>query len=131
MERIENDEQLQMAIKTLEDRKEVQLHELKRESRSLFEAMRPINLIKSTLKEAMASPEVKSSLLNTAIGMGSGFVAKKLFLGGTGLLSKLLGPIVQKVVSSKVTRNADDIKSAGSNILKKIFKRSEPAKETS
>lgn len=131
MERIETDDDLQAAIKLLENRKENDLRLLKKEMHNVIEALKPVNLIKSTLKEVTSSPEIRSNLLNTAIGMGTGFVAKKLFIGGSGVISRLLGSLVQRVVSLKVTKNADGIKSAGKNIIKKLFSRSEPVEETS
>lgn len=49
---------------------------LKEHFRETYESLKPINILKSTFKKASSSPNLKSQLTNTAIGMTTGFLAK-------------------------------------------------------
>jgi hypothetical protein len=132
MERIENDEDLQTAIFTLEARKENELRLLKKQLRETSECLKPINIIKNTFKDAVTSPELQGNLIGSAIGMGTGFIAKKLIVGSSGgLVKKIIGAIVQRIVARKVSNNVDDVKSAGTSLLQKIFSKPVPSRETS
>jgi hypothetical protein len=132
MERIENDEDLQTAIFMLEARKENELRILKKQLREVSECLKPINIIKNTIKDAVSSPELQGNLIGSAIGMGTGFIAKKLIVGSSGgFIKKIIGTIVQKIVARKVSNNVGGVKSAGTSILQKIFSKPEPSPETS
>lgn len=52
--------------------------ELQESFREAYESLRPINLIKTTLKEVSATPGMKSALVSAAIGMATGFIARKI-----------------------------------------------------
>ncbi len=95
---------------------------LKEHFKLTFDSLRPINIIKSTFKEMVSSPELKESLLNKAIGFVSGVIVKKVFLGSThNPITKLLGTVVELAVANKVSKNADGIKSIGTLLLNKLF----------
>jgi hypothetical protein len=86
-----------------------------------YESLRPINIIKSTFKEAIAAPEIKTSIANSAMGLVGGFIAKKAFTGNSkSPLTNLGGIILEMVVASKVTSNAEEIKAIAAIVLKKI-----------
>jgi|ERR1035437_3782309 hypothetical protein len=87
-----------------------------------YESLKPLNIIKNTFKEMISVPDLKTNVVNAAIGITTGFVVKKVFTGKShNPLTKLFGIILEIVVASKVTKNADEIKSIGNIILKKII----------
>ena len=87
-----------------------------------YESLKPLNIIKNTFKEIVSVPNLKTNVVNAAICITTGFVAKKVFTGKShNPLTKLFGIILEMVVASKATKNADEIKSIGSIILKKII----------
>lgn len=132
MERIENDEDLQTKIFMLEARRENELRLLKKNFREASECLKPINIIKNTFKDIVTSPELKGNLIGSAIGMGTGFVANKLIVGRSGgLIKKIIGVIVQRVVDRKVTNNVGGASSAGTTLLQKIFSKPKSLHETS
>src|ERR1035441_325401 len=95
---------------------------LKEHFHRTYESFKPLNIIKNTFKEIISVPDLKTNVVNSAIGITTGFVAKKIFTGKShNPLTKLFGIILEMVVASKVTKNADEIKSIGSIILKKII----------
>jgi hypothetical protein len=121
---------LKLAIQQLELQQAIELSLLKEEFKKTKEGLKPINIIKSAFKEVVDVPDLKTDIINSAIGLTTGLVAKKLFIGKTfNPLSKLLGVVLEVFVANKVTKNAGEIKSIGSIIMQKIFKkRGEPEK---
>ena len=95
---------------------------LKEHFHRTYESLKPLNILKNTFKEIISVPDLKTNVVNAAIGITTGFVAKKVFTGKShNPLTKLFGIILEMVVASKATKNADEIKSIGSIILKKII----------
>jgi|ERR1035437_37823 hypothetical protein len=95
---------------------------LKEHFHQTYESLKPVNIIKGTFKEMFSAPDLKTNIVDAAIGITTGFVAKKVFTGRShNPLTKLFGFILEMIIASKVTKNAGDIKSIGSIILKKII----------
>lgn len=119
-----------MAIQQLKQRQANEFILLKEELANTRESFKLINILKSTFKDAVAAPDLKTDVINAAIGLTTGIVAKKIIIGKTlNPLSKLLGVVLEVFVANKVTKNAGEIKSIGNIIMQKIFsKRSEPEK---
>jgi hypothetical protein len=93
---------------------------LKDEFREFTESLKPINLI----KDAIQSPEVKTKVVDTAIGMTSGYIVRKaLVRSSKNPFLKLLGTIVGMGVANLVTKHPEGIKSIGGKILSGVFKK--------
>ncbi|HWZ23285.1 MAG TPA: hypothetical protein VNW06_11560 [Cytophagaceae bacterium] len=122
MQKITNTVDLKIAIQQLENKKAEEWPLLKDQFHVFYENSKPLNIIRNTFKEFIASPDLKTTLINGAIGLATGFVTKKIVVGNThNPITKLLGYLVEMVVAKKVTGNADEIKSFGSSFLSKIF----------
>ena len=88
-----------------------------------YESLKPINLIRHTLKEASSSIEIKEGILNSAIGLTTGYFTKAILIGSsTNPVRKVLGTLLQFAVASVVSRNSEGIKSIGKVIIDKMFK---------
>lgn len=136
METIKNDEELQTAIFMLEARKEHEAQLMKKQFREVVECLRPINIIKNTIRDAAGSSEIKGNLISSAIGMGTGFLANKLIVGSSGgLIKKLLGTLVSKVLSRKVAQKVNEkvteTKPNEPGLLQNIFSKPLNSPETS
>lgn len=106
--------------------------ELKEQFHLVHESLKPANIIKNTFKGMFSALDLKGNIVNAAIGLTTGFAAKKMFTGGSkNPLKRLAGIIVEIAVTRAVTQNSDVIKSVGGFIFKSIFKRKEPAAEKS
>jgi hypothetical protein len=91
---------------------------LKEHFHAVYDSLKPINLIKNTLSEAITSPDIRNNLFNAAIGFGTGYIAKKLIIKRPdGLIENIEGNMLQLLVAAKVTDNADEIRS----VIKTIF----------
>ncbi len=125
MRLITTSEELNATIQELELQRGDELNLLKEQFNKTREDFKLINIIKGSLKQAVASPDLKTDVINAAIGFTTGVIAKKLMIGKTiNPFKKLLGVIVEMAVANKVVKNADGIKSAGTAIFS-LFKRKE------
>ncbi len=103
MQKITTITDLKEAIQQLEFEQATELTLLKEQLLYTCESLKPINLIKSTLKEAYSAPDFKTSIAKTIIGVATGFVAKKVFIGKTyNPIKKLAGFILEMAVANKV-----------------------------
>ena len=115
---------LDEAILVLQEKRAHELGVLKEHLQETYTSFRPINLIKSTLKEISASPEIKSDMISNAIGIGTGLVAKRLLVGSShNPVKRLLGTVLHFAIANVVAKHTGDIKSTGRNLLQRLFKR--------
>lgn len=122
MNPIKTSAELKISIQQLELQKASEFILLKEEVIKTSESLKLINIIRSTFNKAAAAPDLKTDIINAAIGLTTGIVAKKVILGKTlNPLSKLLGVMLEVFVANKVTKNAGEIKSIGSVVMKKLF----------
>lgn len=121
---------LEEAIRLLENRQETELRLLKEQFHLTYESLRPINLIKSTFSEIEGSPEMRKNLFNTAIGLATGYLSKKvLSTDSHPSLTKILGTIFQFAVAKVVSSNTENIISSGESFLQRLLKRKNGTKQ--
>jgi hypothetical protein len=120
MHKITNATELRNAIQQLEHKQAHDWPILKTQLLDTYENLKLINILKSTFKNAIATPGLKEDLLNTGIGITTGVIAKKLVIGKThNPIKKLFGLFLEMAVANSVAKNTNGIKSIGSLILKK------------
>ncbi len=96
---------------------------LREEFMLVYESIKPVNLIKNTVQELTSAPDFKGNLLNTTIGLGAGFLSKKIVVGAThNPLKQLLGTLLQVAITSVVSKNGDAIKSVIMKLMPKTSK---------
>ncbi len=121
MQNINNTVQLKIAIQQLEKQQATEWPLLKNQFHSTIESFKLINIIKSSFREGISSPDLLTNTLKAAIGLTTGLVAKKLLIGKTiNPFKKMLGIVVEMVVAKKLVNNTNGIKALGSQLLKKI-----------
>jgi hypothetical protein len=88
-----------------------------------YESLKPLNLIKHTFKEAASATEIKEGVVNSAIGLATGYFTKAVVIGSTtNPLKKILGALLQFTVATLVSRNSESIKTIGKIVVDKIYK---------
>jgi hypothetical protein len=122
MEEINSIKNLKSAIQDLEYKQSCEWVLLKEQFNTSYESLKPMNLVKSKLKEMILAPDLKTNVINSVIGFATGFIAKKVVVGKThNPLMKLVGFAVEMAVANKVTRNPEGIKSIAVIIFKKFL----------
>jgi hypothetical protein len=116
--------ELKSAIELLEVEHALKGQLLKEQVYLTYESLKPINVLRRTLKELTSSPYLIDNLPGTIMGLASGYLSKKLFTGGSGnIFRKLLGSILQFGVTNVVAKNSDVIKSTGLAIFQHFLQK--------
>jgi hypothetical protein len=131
MQNISSIEELRNAIQLLEVEQDVKGRLLKEQFYVVYESLKPINLLKSTLKDLSSSPYLIENILGSAVGLATGYASKKIVVGASaGILRKLLGSILQFGVTNLVAQHPDAIKSISQYIIQHVFtKKKKKAKD--
>jgi hypothetical protein len=109
---------LKNAIQLLEADQAVKGQLLKEQFYMTYESLRPVNLIKNTLHDISTSPYLIDNILSTGIGIASGFLTNKIFVGRSGnIVRNLLGTILQFGVTNVVAQHPAAVKSLGEIIM--------------
>jgi hypothetical protein len=104
--------ELRKAIKCLEDEQAYKGQLLKEQLSVVYESLMPINIIKSTLKKIFGKTDMTDDLSGSALGIVSGLLLKKVFIGRSGSkIRKLFGSLLQMGISKLVSQNSEVIKS--------------------
>jgi len=131
MEKITNITELNQAILILEAKKNLDEAVLKEQFGIIYESLKPINLIKNTIKKLAETPDFKNDLLNTSLSLAVGYLSKKITIGSThNPIKQMLGIILQMGVTRIVSKNADNIKLTLESLIDNLFtkKDAEPYK---
>ena len=84
---------------------------LKNDFNDLCESLSPLNLIKHVFREVVTSAEIKNNFTNNAVGLGTGFLLKKVLMGSTDSFGKkIIGLAIQFGAARIVSKNFSDIK---------------------
>lgn len=127
MEKITNSATLKEAIRNLENKQQELEIALKLEFHHSIEQLNPLNSIKSTIKNFATDPDITGTILNAAIGFTTGFISKKIFVGGShNPITKLAGTLIELGIAGAVTKNPEKLKTLGLALLKKLFSKKTP-----
>jgi hypothetical protein len=114
MQSIHSEADIKLAIIHLEKK---QLNEealLKQQVIMIGESLLPINIIKSTLGEATATPEIKNEFFEKIIGITAGYLTKVVLESTTdNPAKKVVGTAVIYGVAQIAINNPEAVKSAG------------------
>ena len=118
MEPIKTQHDLREAILRLEIQQAEEGKALKEQFQTVYNSVKPVNIILNTLKDLGDSDFIKDGILNTTVGFGTGYLSKMLFQGLVkSPIKKLIGSALMFGVTNMVAKNPDAIKA----MAKKIF----------
>ena len=122
MDKINSWDDLNKAISILESKQAEASLVLKNQFKSTYESLRPVNLLKSSLKELVTAPDFKEDLWNTSISLAAGYVSKKIAIGSSSNYTKqILGSVLQMGVTSAVSHHANNIRIKVMDIVSLFF----------
>src|ERR1700676_4536425 len=121
--KINNAEELAEAIAELELKVAAQKRNTQKTYSSCSENLKPLNLVKSGFRSGF-SGEHREDLVNALIGLGTGFLSRKLILGRTnGFVGKTVGKAIQWGMAGLVSKNAEKIKEKAGGLIDRLFKK--------
>lgn len=102
---------LRQAILVLQEKRNIERKMLLEQLHETYESNKPINLIKSTFKQVSASSEIKGNLIGNFMGIATGILSRKLWVGSShNPIKKMLGSLLQFTAGNVVSKNAEGIK---------------------
>ena len=126
MQNITSVADLKNAIQQLEIEQATQAFLLREQFSLTYEGLKPVSLFKRALKDLASTPGITDNILGTVVGLASGYVSKKIFVGtSVNLVRNLLGSFLKQGVTNVVAQHPDVIKSISQFIFKSIFRRKE------
>ncbi len=130
MAKLNSQDNLKEAIQQLEYKRVVEGKLLKEQFHDTFETLKPINLIKSTFRDAAGSPALKGNLVNTSIGLTAGYLSKIVFQGVShSPFKRLIGSAIMFGITNMVAKHPKTVKSMVTKVIKMI-KPKHPIKES-
>ena len=122
MQNITSAKELKDAIRSLEEKQNVQSRVLKEQFFIVIESIRPVNIIKSTFKELATAPGLMNEILSASIGLAAGYVSNKTIVGSSGnLFRKLVGTVLQFGVATLIIKNPEAVRSLGQSLLQRFL----------
>ncbi|MBK7680139.1 MAG: hypothetical protein IPJ29_12200 [Chitinophagaceae bacterium] len=101
---------LETRILELEKIQARQVLELKRSAVDIVESLTPANIIKSALTNVAQSPDIRTSVINTAIGIGAGFLGNKLIVGkSSNIFKRIIGSTLQFGIANFIRKKIPQI----------------------
>jgi hypothetical protein len=119
MQKISSVEELRNAIQLLEAEKSVKGELLKKQVMITYESLRPVNLIKNTLKDLFSSSFRGENISGIAAGITGGYLLKNIFVGRSGNpFKKILGSFIQYGLTNIIAQNSQLIRSFADGIFR-------------
>ena len=117
---------LKESIRILEIRQTEEGRQLNAQLKITYESLKPINLIKNSVKELAESFEIKNNLFETVISIVSGYLTQKFIVNSkSNIFVKLLGILMQYGVTNLVSKNAETVRSFISDLIEKFLHRTD------
>ena len=108
MKKSNKTETLKDAIILLKLKQNEDLIVLKNQYHITTEHLKPVNLMKSALHQVSSSSEIKGAIASKLIGLGSGFLTKRVLFGSSnGVFKKVFGTVLQLVVTNFVANKTE------------------------
>jgi hypothetical protein len=112
---------LQEVIALLETKKSLELEQLKEQLHLTYQSIHPLNLIKDIFKHDNTKATGNDVLLDTVIGMATGFLSKKIMVGSShNIVKQGIGTLLEFVVANSVSKHTEIIKQVGGWLLNKV-----------
>jgi uncharacterized coiled-coil protein SlyX len=123
MKKINNAAELDRAIAELEHKAAFQKKDIQESFAAVSENFKLANLVKSGVRSVIHAGK-QEDILNVLLGVGSGFLGRKLLLGKSkGVVGKTIGQAIQWGMAGLVSKNAEAIKEKAGVWIDKLFKK--------
>jgi len=113
---------LKESIRLVELRQEEEGKILKEQFRLTFESLKPVNLIKSSIKDLVGSVEIKNSLFESLFTIVSGYFTQKFIVNSkSNVFMKTLGVLLQFGVTNLISQNSEGVRNFFSNLIERFI----------
>jgi hypothetical protein len=127
MSNISSSAELEEAIRQLELEQQILRQQLREQTNTIVEDLKPVNLISNAMKEVASSPYLIDSVIGTALGVGTGYLSRKLITGTSGSpVRRMIGSAFQLAVTTMSTKKMVPLSMIVRFLFKKIFGKKKP-----
>lgn len=131
MNNINNLSELRREIESLRLQQDSDVLALKEQAKITYESLKLVNLLKGVLNDLTSTLDFKDGLINTSLGLGVGYLTKKVVLGATyNPLKQLMGVLLQSTVTNIVSKNGDDLKESVYKLIGNLVKKIKESRES-
>jgi|APHig6443717817_1056837.scaffolds.fasta_scaffold163655_1 hypothetical protein len=124
MQKISSAAELKNTIQLLEVEQGEKGQLLKEQLFITYESLKPANLLKSTVDDIASSPYLMDNILGAAMGLFTGFLSKKLFIGASGnKVRKLVGHVLQFGITNFIALHPGAIKTIGWSFIQHFVRK--------
>jgi|GEM_PF-912006 len=122
MQSITSADDLRAAIVTLKRRRREQEQELNNRYVQIVERLKPVNVIRTIVRDVAEAPGVRHRMVNAGVGLVVGYVFRKLLFGPQiGPLKKILGAALQVGIAGLIGKNGDAIQAGGYQLVRRLL----------
>lgn len=126
MQEINSETDLNVEIYQLEIKQAEEIILLKEQFLLISESLKPANLFRNTISDMASSPYLIQNIMGTALGLGTGYLSRKILVGAGGnIIKRLFGSLLQFGVTDIVAQHPNTVKSIGVFIFKHVFHKKE------
>ena len=126
MQEINSETDLNVAIFQLEIKQAEEAKLLKEQFFQTYESIKPANLFRNTMNDVASSPYLIDNIIGTAIGLGTGYISRKIIIGASGnIFKRLFGSVIQFGITNIVAQHPNTVKSIGEFIFKHVIHKKE------
>ena len=113
MEKGSHEEKLLQSILILEAKQAEDAVLLKDQLKITIENFKPSKLIKKTLDDLISLPDFNDNIIDTSLGLVTGYVSKKLVIGSSdNVFKKMFGGLIQLGVTNLVSNSGKSFKAS-------------------
>lgn len=121
MQKVHSESDLKNAIAYLENKQNEERVALSKQFNMTYESIKPVNLLKNTLKDVTSSLEIKESFLVTAVGIATGYFSKRIFFNRSlSPMKKIIGAALLFGATNVIARHPEKVKLIGRLAIKMI-----------
>ncbi len=118
MRKISSTAELKASIRELELKTERQEQALKEQARTAAKSLKPMNLLKLGVSKFTSTPAMKTTAINTFIGLAAGYITRKLVVGKSrNIFKKTLGAAVQAGITKYIHKRLPGWQQKSPNLL--------------
>ena len=122
MQTINSTAELKNAIQLLEAEHAANGKQLKAQFYATYDSFKPVNLIRSALRDITSSPHMIDNIVGTTVGLAAGLVSNVVFKGLAGPgIRRVISPVLQSGVTSFVAKHTGSLRSVGEIALLRIL----------
>jgi len=124
MKNIKSTDELKAAILQLENRQIIQEQLLKEQFNIVYNSLKPLNLIKNTIRDLISSKEIQEDIIGYAGNVVADFVSKQFFKGSSeNYVKKYARQLIHNGITTIISLYSGTIRDFGESLINKFLDR--------